>query len=78
MTVTDAGPRAPATPAARGLSGEGRPLEAGARDLLATAFARDFSAVRIHAGPEAAEANRDLGSLAYTVGNDIAFAAGEQ
>lgn len=76
MTVTDAGPRAPATPAARGLSGEGRPLEAGARDLLATAFARDFSAVRIHAGPEAAEANRDLGSLAYTVGNDIAFAAG--
>lgn len=74
------GPPAPAAPpapsAARGLSGPGQPLEPGVRDLLSTSFGHDFSAVRVHAGPEAAQANRDLGALAYTVGNDVAFAAG--
>lgn len=76
VSVAVSGPAPPAPPAARGLSGAGQPLEPGVRDLLSTSFGHDFSPVRVHAGPEAAEANRDLGSLAYTVGNDVAFSAG--
>jgi hypothetical protein len=76
VTTTAAGPGPPAAPAARGLSGASQPLEPGVRDLLSTSFGHDFSAVRVHAGPEAASASRDLGAHAYTVGNDVAFATG--
>ena len=37
----------------------------------------DFSRVRVHAGPVAAESARALGARAYTVGHDIVFAAGQ-
>ncbi|MGQ9368060.1 eCIS core domain-containing protein [Azospirillum sp. ST 5-10] len=46
------------------------------RTLLAkmeTAFGADFSAVRVHVGPQAAQ----LGALAFTVGTDIYFAPGQ-
>ncbi len=76
MSRTTTGTSPPASPAAHGLSGTSQPLEPGVRDLLSTSFGHDFSAVRVHAGPEAAEATRDLGAVAYTVGNDVAFSAG--
>jgi Domain of unknown function (DUF4157) len=63
------------TPAA-GLSAPARPLEAGTRDQLSAAFGRDFSAVRVHTGPDADTAARDVGARAYTVGRDVVFRNG--
>ena len=40
-------------------------------------FGFDFSRVRIHADSRAAESARTVNALAYTVGNDIVFAAGQ-
>ena len=40
-------------------------------------FERDFSAVRVHAGAEAADSARALNARAYTVGRDIVFAEGQ-
>lgn len=37
----------------------------------------DFARIRIHADARAAESARALGALAYTVGHDIVFAAGQ-
>ncbi len=64
------------SPAAAGLAGEGAPLEPGIRDHLSTSFGHDFSPVRVHVGPHAEQAARDLGARAYTVGNDVVFGAG--
>ncbi|GAB2756770.1 hypothetical protein GCM10027020_06170 [Nocardioides salsibiostraticola] len=74
MSPAPAGP--PASSTALGLSGASQPLEPGVRDLLSTSFGHDFSPVRIHAGPEAAQATRETGALAYTVGHDVVFSAG--
>ena len=38
---------------------------------------RDFSNVRVHTDARAAESARAVGALAYTVGNNIVFAAGQ-
>jgi hypothetical protein len=38
---------------------------------------RDFSGVRVHTGPEAAEAARSVNARAFTVGSDIVFGAGQ-
>lgn len=40
-------------------------------------FGHDFSAVRVHAGPDAANAARGVQARAYTIGNDIVFGSGE-
>lgn len=58
------------------LAGPGRPLDPGARSWLEPRFGRDFSAVRVHTGGQAAASARAVDSLAYTVGRDIVFAAG--
>lgn len=47
------------------------------RAAMEAAFAADFSAVRIHRGPEAAASVRDVEARAYTVGTHIVFGAGE-
>lgn len=62
--------------AASGLQGQGAPLEPGARDQLSTSYGHDFSAVRVHVGPEADRATGELGALAYTVGDDVVFSHG--
>lgn len=62
--------------AAAGLEGAGAPLEPGVRDQLSSSYGHDFSAVRVHSGPNADRAARDLGALAYTVGNDVVFSHG--
>jgi hypothetical protein len=40
-------------------------------------FGHDFSAVRVHSDPKAAESARAIDALAYTVGRDIVFGEGE-
>lgn len=66
-----------APPAVREAVGSpGRPLDAAARVYMEPRFGYDFSRVRIHADERAAASARGVNALAYTVGNDIVFAAG--
>jgi outer membrane protein OmpA-like peptidoglycan-associated protein len=46
------------------------------RSRFEAGFGRDFSDVRVHAGPHAAASARSLRAQAYTVGADLHFAAG--
>lgn len=55
----------------------GRPLDADTRSRMESSFSADFSDVRVHTGAEAASAAQDIGASAYTIGSEIAFAAGE-
>jgi hypothetical protein len=55
----------------------GRPLDPKARAILEPRFGRDFSSVRIHTGGHAAESARAVDALAYTVGCDVVFGAGQ-
>jgi Domain of unknown function (DUF4157) len=55
------------------LSKPGRPLDTTVRQLMEPRFGRDFSQVRVHADAKAAESARQVGSLAYTVGQDLVF-----
>jgi hypothetical protein len=59
------------------LSQPGRPLDTGTRDFMEPRFREDFSHVRIHTGADAAASARDVDALAYTVGHDVVFAAGQ-
>jgi Domain of unknown function (DUF4157) len=58
------------------LSDPGTPLEPPLRQEMERRFAHDFSQVRVHSGPAADQSTRDVSANAYTVGHDIAFAAG--
>lgn len=59
--------------AAMPATGGGKPLPDEVRAKLEASFGADFSAVRIHEGPEAAA----VGALAFTRGTDIFFAPGQ-
>jgi outer membrane protein OmpA-like peptidoglycan-associated protein len=59
------------------LRGGGQPLPPSVRDFFEPRFNYDFGGVRAHADADAADAARDLGARAFTVGRDIAFADGE-
>ncbi len=63
----DAGPGMEAALAAS----SGRPLPDGVRADLEPRFGADFSAVRIHSGPEVARLSQDLGAQAFTRGQDV-------
>lgn len=69
----------PAVPAAPALSGvgPGRPLDPAARAMLEPRFGRDLGAVRVHEGPEAAEAAQAAEARAFTVGRDVVFSPGQ-
>ena len=56
---------------AAGLGSASAPLGVGARSFMEPRFGRDFSRVRVHAGPAAGDSARALGAIAYTVGRDI-------
>jgi hypothetical protein len=58
-------------------TGPGQPLEAGTQAQMEARFGRDFSQVRIHTGPGAADAARAVHAKAYTVGQDVVFAEGQ-
>lgn len=58
------------------LHSPGAPLDAATRASLEPRFGRDLSGVRIHTGAEAAQSAADVQANAYTVGQDVFFAAG--
>lgn len=57
--------------------GGGRPLDGSLRTYFEPRFGHDFGQVRVHAGPEAADAARLAGARAFTAGPHIVFGAGE-
>lgn len=57
--------------------GPGRPLDAATRNFFEPRFGADFSRVRVHADARAADSARAADALAYTVGHDIVFGAGQ-
>ncbi len=59
------------------LRSSGHPLDPLTRSFMEERFAHDFSHVRIHTDARAAEAAHAVNALAYTVGNDVVFGAGQ-
>ncbi len=58
------------------LRSPGQPLDTTTRNLMGPRFGHDFSEVRVHADPKAAESARAVNALAYTVGRDVVFGTG--
>jgi hypothetical protein len=68
-----------ATASVRGaLRGGGRPLDAPLRRVMESRFGHDFGAVRVHADPAASASARELGAIAYTVGDHIVLDVGRR
>jgi hypothetical protein len=59
------------------LRSPGRPLDAETRAFMEPRFGHDFSQVRVHTDAKAAESARAVNGLAYTVGQDVVFRAGQ-
>jgi outer membrane protein OmpA-like peptidoglycan-associated protein len=55
----------------------GQPLDAETRAFMEPRFGHDFSKVRVHTDARAAESARSVNALAYTVGRDVVFGAGQ-
>ena len=59
------------------LHSPGQPLDTGTQAFMGSRFGHDFSGVRIHTDERAAESARSVNALAYTVGRDVVFGAGQ-
>jgi hypothetical protein len=59
------------------LSSPGRPLDRSTRSLMESRFGHDFSQVRVHSDPQAAESASAVQARAYTVGEHVVFGAGK-
>ncbi|MEV6494401.1 DUF4157 domain-containing protein, partial [Actinoplanes sp. NPDC051633] len=59
-----------------GAAGAGQAVPDGLRSEAETAFGADFSSVRVHTGDAAAEAAKQAGARAFTVGSDIYLGGG--
>lgn len=59
------------------LRSPGQPLDPAVRAFLEPRFAHDFSQVRIHRDEAAMESAREVNALAYTVGSNLVFGAGQ-
>ncbi len=59
------------------LRSPGQPLDSATRGFMEPRFGHDFSRVRVHTDAKAAESARAMNALAYTVGHDMAFGAGQ-
>jgi len=57
--------------------GRGRPLDLSTRGFFESRFGYDFSHVRVHADAQAADSARSANALAYTVGRNVVFGAGQ-
>jgi hypothetical protein len=57
-------------------SGGGQPLDAPLKGALEDHLRADLSSVRVHTDASADASARSVGADAYTVGNDVVFAAG--
>jgi len=58
------------------LASPGRALPEALRHDMGRRFGHDFSAVRIHDGPQAAQSASDVNAQAYTIGHHLVFGAG--
>ncbi|MEL6854291.1 MAG: DUF4157 domain-containing protein, partial [Cyanobacteria bacterium J06607_13] len=54
----------------------GQPLPTSVRTFMEPRFGRDFSGVRVHNTPQAAELSNQLNAKAFTVGNNIVLGKG--
>jgi Domain of unknown function (DUF4157)/D-alanyl-D-alanine carboxypeptidase len=59
------------------LRGSGQPLDGATRFFMESRFGHDFGAVRVHTDAKAAESAWAVKALAYTVGRDVVFGAGQ-
>lgn len=59
------------------LQSPGQPLDPDTRAFFEQLFGHDFSNVRVHTSAPATESARAVGALAYTIGSDIVFGAGQ-
>jgi Domain of unknown function (DUF4157) len=59
------------------LASPGLPLEPPTRDEMERSFGHDFGRVRVHADARADASARAVSAVAYTVGSDVVFAAGQ-
>lgn len=59
------------------LRSPGQPLDVATRALLEPHFGHDFSQVRVHTDARAVESARMVDALAYTVGRNVVFGAGQ-
>jgi len=59
------------------LRSPGQPIDAATRAFFEPRFGHDFSHVRVHADAKAAESARAVNAVAYTVGRDVVFEAGQ-
>jgi len=59
------------------LRSTGQPLDGATRALMESRFGHDFSRVRVHADARANHSARAVNALAYTVGQDVVFGAGQ-
>jgi hypothetical protein len=59
------------------LKGKGVPLPDSERTFFEGRLGADLSQVRLHTGPDAVQASRDLNARAFTTGPDIGFNEGE-
>lgn len=59
------------------LKSPGQPLDTQTREFMEPRFGHDFSHVRLHTNAKATESTQAVDALAYTVGRNIAFGAGE-
>jgi hypothetical protein len=59
------------------IKGGGQPLSESLRAYFEPRFGQDFSHVRVHTGSQASESANAVNALAYTVGQDVVFGAGQ-
>jgi Domain of unknown function (DUF4157) len=59
------------------LRSDGQPIDSETRTLMEPRFQQDFSAVKVHTDSRAAASAKAVNALAYTVGRDIVFGAGQ-
>jgi hypothetical protein len=59
------------------VNSSGNALDPATQDFMGSGFGADFSAVRIHTDAKAAQSAAAVGALAYTVGSDVVFGAGQ-
>ena len=59
------------------LRSPGQSLDVNTRTFMEPRFNRDFSGVRVHTDNRAAESARSVNALAFTVGSNIVFSAGQ-
>ncbi|MCB9287773.1 MAG: DUF4157 domain-containing protein [Lewinellaceae bacterium] len=58
-------------------AGRGKPLSAGTKAEMESAFSADFSGVSVHTDEESVAMNQGLGAQAFTHGKDVFFNAGK-